>query len=141
MFLPSRTKHLLAATALGVAALTMSLPAEARMGGGHMGHMGGFHHMGGMGGFHHGGFAGRGFGGFHHGGFHHRGFGFGGPFAAGLIGGAALGGLYGYGGYGYPYGGYYSNAGYGGECYVIRRRVYSPWGSAIRKQLVCEQEW
>jgi hypothetical protein len=107
-----------------------------------MGHMGGFHHMGGMGGFHHGGFAGRGFGGFQrfggfNRGFHHRGFGFGGPFAAGLIGGAALSGLY---GYGYPYGGYYS-ASYGGDCYVIRRRVYSPWGPAIRKQLVCDQGW
>jgi hypothetical protein len=107
--------------------------------------MGEFHRMGGMGGFHHGGFAGRGFGGFHRfgglsRGFHHRGFGFGGPLAVGLISGAALGGLDGSGGYGYPYGGYY-NAGYRGGCYLIRRRVYSPWGPAIRKQRVCDPIW
>jgi hypothetical protein len=78
MVLASKLKRLLAASVLGVAAASISVPAEARMGG--FGHMGGVHHMGGMGGFHHGGFAGRrfgGFGGFHHG-FRHRGFGFGG---------------------------------------------------------------
>ena len=142
MFLASKTKGLLAASVLGVAAFTISVPAEARMGGfgshmGGMGHMGGFHHLGGMGGFHHGGFAGRrfgDFGGFHHG-FRHRGFEFGGPFAAGLISGAALGGLY---GYGYPYGGYYSYADYGEECIVVRRRALSPWGyPVIRRKLVC----
>jgi hypothetical protein len=63
--------------------------------------------------------------------------------AVGLLSGAALGGFYGSGyGYGYPYGGYYSDAGYGEECYVIRRRVISPWGyPVIRKQLVCDQGW
>jgi hypothetical protein len=135
MVLASKLKRLLAASVLGVAAVSISVPAEARMGG--FGHMGGVHHMGGMGGFHHGGFAGRrfgGFGGFHHG-FRHRGFGFGGPFAAGLISGAALGGLY---GYGYPYGGYYSYADYGEECIVVRRRALSPWGyPVIRRKLVC----
>jgi hypothetical protein len=143
MILASGVKRLMAASVLGVAAFSISVPAEARMGG-FGGHMGGFHGMGGMGGFHHGSFAGRGFGGFHrfggfNRGFHHRGFGFGGPFAAGLVGGAVLGGLYGgYGGYGYPYGGFYSYAGYGDECFVARRRVFSPWGyPVIRERLVC----
>jgi hypothetical protein len=140
MMLASRMKGLFAASLLGVTAVSIFVPAEARMGG-FGGHMGSHHAS--MGGIHHGGFAGRGFGGFHrlggfNRGFHHRGFGFGGPFAAGLIGGAALGGLYGYGGNGYPYGGYYS---YGEECYVIRRRVYLPWGPPIRKKLVCEPVW
>jgi hypothetical protein len=154
------TKAAVAAVVLGLGAVVASAPVEARMGfGGFHGGMGGFH--GGMGSFHGpmGGFGGRGvmhsgFGGFRqpfmHPGFHqgfgqrrffaHRGFfhrhnRFGGPFAVGLLSGAALGAFT----YDAPYyGGYYSDAGYGEDCYVIRRRVVNPWGYVtVRRALVC----
>jgi hypothetical protein len=88
---------------------------------------------GGFGGGHGGGFG----GGFHGGGFHGRGFGYG-------IGGFGLGvglgyGLYGpsgyYGDYGYPY-----YAGYGdddGGCYLVHRRVRTPYGWRIRRVEIC----
>jgi hypothetical protein len=90
--------------------------------GGHMGGMGG--HMGGMGGGHFGGghFGGGHFGG-HFGGFHggfHRhdfvGFGFGPSY---------------YGGY--PYYDNYDDEG----CYLVRRRVLTPYGWRIRRVEVC----
>jgi hypothetical protein len=57
---------------------------------------------------------------------HHR---FGPAFAAGFVGGAALGSL-GYASYGYPY--------YGEDCYVVRRRIVNPWGYVVvRRALVC----
>ena len=39
-----------------------------------------------------------------------------------------------YGGYGYPYasGGYYDD-----DCYVVRRRVLTPYGWRIRRAVVC----
>jgi hypothetical protein len=101
MMIASRIKGLIAASLLGVAAFSISVPAEARKRGfgGHLGC-----HRACMRGFHHGGFAGRGFG------------------------------------YGSPQGGYYS-ATYSRDCYVVRRRVYLPWGPPIREQLVCEPVW
>src|SRR6267378_3877784 len=68
---------------------------------------------GGGGGFHGGG------GGFHSGGFH------GGGFRAGA-----------HGGYGYPYG--YGSYAYGdGGCYLVRRRVMTPYGWRLRRVQVC----
>jgi len=155
------SKGAVAAVALGLGAIIAAAPAEARMG--FHGGMGGFH--GGMGGFHGpmGGFRGPGmmhpgFGGFRqsgmfmhpgfrpgfgqnrffaHRGFFHRHNRFGGPFAVGLLSGAALG-AFAYGSPYYGYGGYYSDAGYGDDCYVIRRPVVSPWGYVtVRRALVC----
>jgi hypothetical protein len=61
-----------------------------------------------------------------------------GAFAAGLVGGAALGTL----AYGYPYYGgypYYTTAAYGGACYVVRRPFVDWWGNlVIRRRLVCD---
>jgi hypothetical protein len=110
-----------------------STPAQAR----------GFGGFGGGRGFGGGGFRGGGFGGFRGGGF--RGGGFRG---AGLGIGLGLGlGLaaapYGYyGGYGYPYyGGYdypYGYAGYDdGGCYLVSRRIWTPYGWRIRRYQVC----
>ena len=149
------TAGLVAATlSLGLA--TWSAPAEAQMRGFHGGfggmRMGGFHpgigrmHMGGFRGFHPG-FVHRPVA-FHRPFFHHRHFhrpvAFHRPFfyhrhrrfpvgafAAGLVGGAALGTL----GYGYPY---YAPAAYGGECFVVRRKFVDWWGNlVIRRKLVC----
>jgi hypothetical protein len=79
----------------------------------------------------------RGFhGGFRGGGFHG---GFGG---AGLALGAVGLGLglaaapYAYG-YGYPYG-YGSYAYYGGGCYLVPRRAWTPWGWRLRRVEVCD---
>jgi hypothetical protein len=91
-----------------------------------------------------GGFGGRGFGGgFRGGGF--RGGGFrGAGIGLGLGLGLGLASPYYYGGYGYPYGygygGYpYGYAGYydDGGCYLVRRRVWTPWGWRIRRMQVC----
>jgi hypothetical protein len=68
--------------------------------------------------------------------FFHRRHRFGGAFAAGLVSGAALG-SFGYGSYGYGYP-YYSTAAYDQDCYVVRRRILTRWGTAvIRDTLVC----
>jgi hypothetical protein len=101
-----------------------STPAQARgFGGGH-------------------GFGGGGFGGFRGGGFRGGGFRGGGFRGAGLGIGLGLGlGLaaapYGYyGGYDYPYG----YAGYGdddGGCYLVARRIWTPYGWRIRRIQVC----
>src|SRR3982074_1290995 len=80
---------------------------------------------GGMG-FHGGGF---------HGGFHHHGFGGIGLGAVGL--GLGLGLAAAPYGYGYPYG-YGSYAAYGGDCYLIRRRVWTPFGWRLRRIEVCD---
>ena len=50
--------------------------------------------------------------------------------------GLAFGLGYGYG-YGYPYG-YNSYAYYDGDCYLIRRRVLTPFGWRIRRVQVCD---
>jgi len=77
--------------------------------------------------------------GFHggfHGGFHH---GFGGPgLAFGALGlGLGLAAApYAYG-YGYPYG-YDSYAYYGGGCYLVPRRVWTPWGWRFHLVEVCD---
>src|SRR5215204_3613983 len=137
----------LAAATLGLGVATWSAPADAQWGRFHGGgmRMGGFHpglgrmHMGSFRGFH------PGFGGMRVGGFHrhhfyrpiafhrpyfhhryfyrHRRFPVG-AFAAGLVGGAALGTV----GYGYPY---YAPAAYGGECYVVRRTFVDWWGNLV----------
>jgi len=116
-----------------------SVPAQAR-GGGRGGGFGG-------GGFRGGGFGGGGFrgggigGGFRGGGF--RGGGFrGGGWRGGGFRGAGIGlglglGLaapYYYGGYPYGYG--YSSY-YDDGCYVVRRRVWTPYGWRIRRVPVC----
>jgi hypothetical protein len=80
-------------------------------------------------------------GGFHGGGFHGGGFhgGFGGAgLAAGAIGlGLGLAAApYAYG-YGYPYG-YDSYAYYGGACYLVPRRVWTPWGWRFHQVEVCD---
>jgi hypothetical protein len=97
----------------------------------------------GGGGFHGGGFHGGGFhgGGFHGGGFHGGGFhrGFGGA-ALGLGLGLGLAGAYaaypygGYYGYPYAYGDYYGDGG----CYLVRRRIWTPYGWRIRRAEVCD---
>lgn len=110
---------LFAVAAVGILSPTM---ASAR-GGGHGG--GGFH--GGGGGFHGGGF---------------RGGGFRGPgIAAGAIGlGLGLAAApYAYGGYGYGYpSGYGSYAYDDGGCYLVRRRVMTPYGWRLRRVQVCD---
>jgi hypothetical protein len=106
---------------IGTSALMLgasSTPAQAR----------GFGRGGGFGGFRGGGFRGGGF----------RGAGIG----LGLGLGLGLASPYGYG-YGYPYGyGYgdpYGYAGYYGDggCYLVRRRVWTPYGWRIRRMQVC----
>jgi hypothetical protein len=96
-----------------------STAAFAHGPGGHMGGMGG--HMGGMGGGHFGGghFGGGHFGG-HFGGFH-------GGFHRHVFVGFGFGPSY-YGGY--PY---YDDEG----CYLVRRRVLTPYGWRIRRVEVC----
>jgi hypothetical protein len=106
------------------ASVGLFAPGMAQARGGHGG-MGG-HGMGG--GFHGGGFHGGGYG---------RGFGIG---AAGL--GLGLGLAYG----AYPYGAYdyYGGPSYGGDyyaddggCYVVRRRVQTPYGWRVRPVQIC----
>lgn len=77
------------------------------------------------------GFRGGGF----HGGFHHHGFGRIGLGAVGL--GLGLGLAAAPYGYGYPYG-YGSYATYGGDCYLLRRRVWTPFGWRLRRIEVCD---
>ena len=86
-----------------------------------------------------GGFGGGGFrgGGFRGGGFRGGGFRGGGFRGAGLGFGLGLGlGLaspyYGYGGYPYGYSSYYDPG-----CYVVRRRVWTPYGWRLRRVTVC----
>jgi hypothetical protein len=93
-------------------------------------------HARGGGGFRGGGFRGGGFrgGGFRGGGFRGAGLGLGVGLGLGLA--AAPYGYY--GGYGYPYGysgydSYYD----GGGCYLVRRRVWTPYGWRIRPYQVC----
>ncbi|MBZ6079250.1 hypothetical protein [Microvirga puerhi] len=159
-------RALLAAITLGVGVVALAAPTMARGGMGGMG-MGGFHGgmgmggfhggMGGFGGFHppvfihqgfhsgfspgfHPGFAGRPFMGnravfvnrpffFHHHPFNDN------ALAFGLVGGTVLGGL----AYDYPYYDYpYYGATYGGDCFVIHRRVVNPWGRIVlRRAVVC----
>jgi hypothetical protein len=119
------TIALAAATAV---ALLVPDAASARGGFGGGGfHGGGFH--GGFGGFH-----GGGFNGFHGGGFHHHGFGPGFAFGVGL----GLAAPYGY--YGYPdYGSsYVDDDYYGGECYLVRRRVMTRYGWRLRTVQICQ---
>ena len=74
-------------------------------------------------------------GGFGGGGFHGGGFGLGG-FGLGL--GYGLYGPYGYyGDYGYPYYAYGDSYYDDGGCYVVRRRVHTPYGWRIRPVQVC----
>ena len=78
-----------------------------------------------------------GFGGGFRGGGFHGGFG-----GAGLALGAVGLGLglaaapYAYG-YGYPYG-YGSHAYYGGGCYLVPTRAWTPWGWRLRRVEVCD---
>jgi hypothetical protein len=106
-----------------------STAAFAHGPGGHMGGMGG--HMGGMGGGHFGGghFGGGHFGGGHFGGGHFGGHfgGFHGGFHRHVFVGFGFGPSY-YGGY--PY---YDDEG----CYLVRRRVLTPYGWRIRRVEVC----
>lgn len=105
-----------------------STPAQARGFGG--GHGFGGHGFGG-GGFRGGGFRGGGF----------RGAGLGIGLGLGLGLAAAPYGYYGgyYGGYDYPYG--YAGYGYGydddGGCYLVARRIWTPYGWRIRRIQVC----
>ncbi|MEZ0171407.1 hypothetical protein [Microvirga sp. TS319] len=157
-----KLKSLLIAAVIGAGAIALAAPADARIGGmggfhgsmGGFGGMGGFH--GGMGGFHpffmhpgshvgfnpgfRPGFAGRPFfrnrAFFDHDRFHHNN-----GFAFGLVSGALLGGL----AYGYPYDSYYDygyptyGVAYGGDCYVVPRRVVNPWGRIVlRREVVCD---
>jgi hypothetical protein len=93
---------------------------------------------GGFGAFHGG-------GGFHGGGFHGGGFrgaGIGLGFGLGVAGAyAAYGYPYGYGypnGYGGYYGSPYADNGYGdGGCYLVRQRVWTPYGWRLRPVQVC----
>jgi hypothetical protein len=104
-----------------LAAVGAILPtvASAR-GGGHGGGLGG-------GGFHGGGFGGFG-GGFRGGGFRGRGFG---AYGFGLYYGGYYPYAYGYSPY--AYNDYYEDAG----CYLVRRRVMTPYGWRIRPVQVC----
>jgi len=80
-----------------------------------------------------GGFGGHGFGG---GGW--RGGGWGGGWRGPAFGALGLGvglGLAGaYGGWGYPY---YASYGYGG-CYIVRQRIWTPYGRRLRPVQVCD---
>jgi hypothetical protein len=117
--------------AMAAASFAMLVPDAASARGGFGG--GGFR---GGGGFHGGGFRGGGFGGGYRGGF--------GGYRGGFYRGAGIGALglglglgyygagYGYG-YGYPvYSSYYD-----GGCYVVRRRVWTPYGWRFRPVQVC----
>jgi hypothetical protein len=100
---------------LAAVGLIQPTAASARGGGGHGGGFGG-------GGFHGGGFhGGFGGGGFRGGGFRGRGF-----------GGYGFGSYYG-GYYPYAYNDYYDDGG----CYLVRRRVMTPYGWRIRPIQVC----
>ena len=106
-----------------VAAVGLVSPTVASARGGGHGGGGGFH--GGGGGFHGG-------GGFRGGGFRGAGLGIG--LGLGLAGAY---GAYGYP-YGYPYGyGYDSYAYDDGGCYLVRRRVMTPYGWRLRRVQVC----
>ena len=106
----------LAAITLGGAAIASATPAAAQWGWGPR------------------------YGGYHYGYRHRPYYGGGGAVAAGLIGGLAIGALaarpaYGYAPVGY-YGGYAPVAyGYGGECFVERRRTIDPWGRVIVRKI------
>jgi hypothetical protein len=117
---------------VAVAAVAFFVPhAASARGGFGGGHGGGFH-----GGFGGGGFHGGGFHGFHGGGFHH-GFGFAPGFAVGV--GLGLGAPYGY--YGDPYyePSYVDDDGYyGGDCYLVRRRVMTRYGWRLRTAQICQ---
>jgi hypothetical protein len=84
-------------------------------------------------------------GGFHGGGFHGGGWGpgLGVGVGLGLVGAYAAFGPYGYGAYPYGYGGYYgapyAYSGYYGEggCYLVRHRVWTPFGWRLRPVQVC----
>src|SRR5437660_3782640 len=108
---------LVTAAILGIAIISQPIPAHAAHGGG------GFH----GGGFHGGGFHGGGF----HGGFHRGGF----PGAALGLGLGLAAAPFAFG-YGYPY--YGSYAYYGGDCYLVPRRVWTPWGWRFRRVQVCD---
>jgi hypothetical protein len=103
---------------LAVAAVGLLSPTVASARGGFGGHGGGFH----GGGFH----------GFHGG----RGFAFGTALGLGLYA------PYAYGAYGYPYGYYgdpYVYSDYdGGGCYLVQRRVYTPYGWRLQPVQVCD---
>jgi hypothetical protein len=131
-------KTLLALAAIASIGLWAPDAASARGGFGGGGHFGGggFHggggFYGGFGGFHGGGFHGGGF----HGGFGRR-FGYGvGAFGLGVGLGYGLYGPYGYyGDYGYPYyDDYYADE---TSCYLVRRRVHTPYGWRIRPVEIC----
>jgi hypothetical protein len=109
---------------LAVAAVGLLSPTVASARGGFGGH-------GGFGGFHGGGFHGGGFHGFHGG----RGFAFGTALGLGLYAPYAYG-AYGYYGDPYAYSGYYDDD--GGGCYVVQRRVYTPYGWRLRPVQVCD---
>ena len=68
--------------------------------------------------------------------------GFGGGRGGGFRGGGFRGGGFRGGGFGfglgYGYGGYYPYYGDAGVCYVVRRRVMTPYGWRIRRVSVCE---
>lgn len=124
-------KSLMAVAA--AAAVVLAIPTDASARGGHGG---GF--RGGGGGFH-GGFGGfrGGYGGYRGGGFRGAGLGaLGVGIGLGLYGGGyGYGGgyPYGYGGYGYPrYTSYYD-----GGCYIVRQRVWTPYGWRRRPVQVC----
>ena len=118
----------IAALTLGGAAIASATPAEAQWGGGWR-HHGGWRH----GGFHHAGWC---HGGFHHGYRHyHRPHFGGGAVAAGLVGGLALGALAASPAYGYGYGYAPVAYGYGGECFVERRRSIDPWGRVVVRKI------
>jgi hypothetical protein len=108
---------------IGASALVLGASSTAAFarGGGGGGRGGGGGFRGGGGGFRGGG------GGFRGGGFRGAGLGLG----LGL-------GLYGAYGYPYGYGGYYPYYEDAGVCYVVRRRVLTPYGWRIRRVSVCE---
>jgi hypothetical protein len=69
---------------------------------------------------------------------HHRGF----PFAAAAIGAGLAFGAYPYGYYDdyydYPYAAsYYDDYGYGDGCYIVRKRIWTPYGWTLRRVQVC----
>jgi hypothetical protein len=106
-----------------VASLSLLSPSDASARGG-FGGGGGFHGGGGF----------RGGGGWRGGGYGWRGAGIGLGLGLGLAGA--------YGAYGYPYGygyGYPASYAYygGGDCYVVRRRVWTDYGWRIRPARVC----
>lgn len=111
---------------IGTSALMLgasSAPAQARGGGRGGGFGGGFRGGGFGGGFRGGGFRGGGF----------RGAGIGLGLGLGLAAPYYYGGYpYGYGGYPYGYASYYDQG-----CYVIRRRIWTPYGWRIRRVPVC----